>query len=169
MQTKSTWAKALPGLFLGLGLATAVPLQAAETITLGAAVSLTGKYSTAGNHTKNGYDLAVKKINAAGGVNVGGKKYQIAVKYYDDESTPARGAQLAERLIKQDGVKFLLGPYSSVLTKAIAPVTEKYGVPMVEANGASRSLFNKGYRYMFAVLSTSEQYLASTIALAAGV
>jgi len=167
MQTKSTWAKALPGLFLGLGLATAVPLQAAETITLGAAVSLTGKYSTAGNHTKNGYDLAVKKINAAGGVNVGGKKYQIAVKYYDDESTPARGAQLAERLIKQDGVKFLLGPYSSGLTKAIAPVTEKYGVPMVEANGASRSLFNKGYKYMFAVLSTSEQYLQSAVDLVA--
>jgi len=169
MQTKSTWAKALPGLFLGLGLATAVPLQAAETITLGAAVSLTGKYSTAGNHTKNGYDLAVKKVNAAGGVDVGGKKYQIAVKYYDDESTPARGAQLAERLIKQDGVKFLLGPYSSGLTKAIAPVTEKYGVPMVEANGASRSLFNKGYKYMFAVLSTSEQYLQSAVDLVAEV
>jgi len=167
MQTNPTWAKALPGLFLGLGLAMAGPLQAAETITLGAAVSLTGKYSTAGNHTKNGYDLAVKMVNDAGGIDVGGKKYQIAVKYYDDESTPARGAQLAERLIKQDGVKFLLGPYSSGLTKAIAPVTEKYGVPMVEANGASRSLFNKGYKYMFAVLSTSEQYLQSAVDLAA--
>jgi branched-chain amino acid transport system substrate-binding protein len=63
----------------------------------------------------------------------------------------------------------MLGPYSSGLTKAIAPVTEKYQIPMVEAEGASRSLFNKGYRYMFAVLSTSEQYLASTISLAAGV
>jgi branched-chain amino acid transport system substrate-binding protein len=169
MQTKPVWAKPLSGLLLGLGLAMAGSLQAAETITLGAAVSLTGKYSTAGNHTKNGYDLAVKKVNAAGGVDVGGKKYQIAVKYYDDESTPARGAQLAERLIKQDGVKFLLGPYSSGLTKAIAPVTEKYGVPMVEANGASRSLFNKGYKYMFAVLSTSEQYLQSAVDLVAEV
>jgi branched-chain amino acid transport system substrate-binding protein len=63
----------------------------------------------------------------------------------------------------------MLGPYSSGLTKAIAPVTEKYQIPMVEAEGASRSLFNKGYKYMFAVLSTSEQYLASTISLAAGV
>ncbi len=169
MQTKPVWVKSLSGLFLGLGLAMTAPLQAAETITLGAAVSLTGKYSTAGNHTKKGYDLAVKLINDGGGVNVGGKKYQIAVKYYDDESTPARGAQLAERLIKQDGVKFLLGPYSSGLTKAIAPVTEKYGVPMVEANGASRSLFNKGYRYLFAVLSTSEQYLQSAVDLVAEV
>ena len=37
----------------------------------------------------------------------------------------------------------MLGPYSSGLTKAIAPVTEQYGVPMVEANGASLQLFNK--------------------------
>ena len=98
-----------------------------------------------------------------GGVKVGGKTYMLSIKYYDDESTPARGAQLAERLIKQDGVEFMLGPYSSGLTKAIAPVTEKYGVPMVEAEGASRSLFTQGYRYLFAVLSTSEQYLSPSI------
>jgi branched-chain amino acid transport system substrate-binding protein len=98
---------------------------------------------------------------------VGGVAHKIEIVYYDDESTPARGAQLAERLIQQDGVQFLLGPYSSGLTKAIAPVTENYGVPMVEANGASRSLFTQGYKYLFAVLSTSEQYLTSAIALAA--
>jgi branched-chain amino acid transport system substrate-binding protein len=149
----------------------ALPFTAAaeEFITIGSAISLTGKYSTNGIHAKNGYDFAIDKINAAGGVKVGDKTYKLRVIYYDDESTPARGAQLAERLISQDGVQFMLGPYSSGLTKAIAPVTEKYQIPMVEAEGASRSLFNKGYRYMFAVLSTSEQYLASTISLAAGV
>jgi len=138
-----------------------------DTIILGSAISLTGKYSTNGIHAKNGYELAVKRINEMGGVKVGGKAYKLKVVYYDDESTPARGAQLAERLIKQDGVKYMLGPYSSGLTKAVAPVTEKYKVPMVEAEGASRSLFSQGYRYLFAVLSTSEQYLASSVALAA--
>ncbi len=139
----------------------------AESIVLGAAVSQSGKYSTNGQHTMNGYNMAVEAINAAGGVKVGDKTYTLEIKYYDDESTPARGAELAERLIGQDGVKFLLGPYSSGLTKAIAPVTEKHGVPMVEANGASRSLFTNGYKNIFAVLSTSEQYLASSITLAA--
>ena len=111
--------------------------------------------------------MAVKTINDAGGISVSGKTYRLEIIYYDDESTPARGAQLAERLINQDDVEFMLGPYSSGLTKAIAPVTEQYGVPMVEANGASLQLFNKGYRYLFAVLSTTEQYLASAVALAA--
>jgi len=151
---------------LALGVS-GVSAWAAETITLGAAVSLTGKYTTNGEHTQRGYNLAVKLINERGGVKVGDKTYMLEVTYYDDESTPARGAELAERLIKQDGVKFMLGPYSSGLTRAIAPVTEENGVPMVEANGASRSLFTKGYRYLFATLSTSEQYLASAIALAA--
>ncbi len=150
-------------------IATSYTAHAAGKILLGSAISLTGKYATAGHHAKTGYDFAVAKINAAGGVKIGDKSYMLEVKYYDDESTPARGGQLAERLINQDGVQYMLGPYSSGLTKAIAPVTEKYKIPMVEAEGASRSLFNKGYKYLFAVLSTSEQYLASAVALAARV
>ena len=134
---------------------------------LGAAVSLTGKYALNGANTKNGYELAVHKINDKGGVSIGGRPYKLVVRYYDDESTPARGTELAERLVKQDGVKFMLGPYSSGLTKAILPVIEKYKVPMVEGNGAARELFTKGYRYVFAVLSTSDQYLTPAVDLAA--
>jgi branched-chain amino acid transport system substrate-binding protein len=140
-----------------------------DQVILGAAVSLSGKYSVNGKNTKDGYDLAVKRINEMGGVKIGGKSYTLKVVYYDDESTPARGAQLAERLISQDGVKFLLGPYSSGLTKAIAPVTEKYKVPQVEANGAARELFTQGYRYLFAVLNTSDYYLRDSVNLAAEV
>ncbi|MEK9673643.1 MAG: amino acid ABC transporter substrate-binding protein [Rhodospirillaceae bacterium] len=152
------------------GFVMAGPAQAkveGDTIVLGSAISFTGKYSTNGIHAKRGYDIAAKKINDMGGVKVGGKSYKIKIQYYDDESTPLRTAQLLERLVNQDGVKYFLGPYSSATTKAAAPIMEKYKVPMVEAEGASRSLFNKGYRYLFAVLSTSEQYLASSIDLAA--
>lgn len=159
------------GLLLGAALVLGGAASAEEpgVIRLGAAVSLTGKYSSNGAFTRNGYDLAVKRINEEGGVTVDGKTYLLEVVYYDDESTPARGAQLVERLIQQDGVKYLLGPYSSGLTEAIAPVTEKYGVPMVEANGAAVSLFRKGYRYLFAVLSTTDQYLRGAVDLAAKV
>lgn len=155
----------------GLALAFAMPGTAAaaecQTITLGSAISLTGKYSTNGYHTQNGYEFAIKKIAENGGVKVGDKCYNFNVIYYDDESKGDRGATLAERLINQDKVQYMLGPYSSGLTKAIAPVTEQYKIPMVEAEGASRSLFNQGYEYLFAVLSTSEQYLASAVHLAA--
>ena len=140
----------------------ALPVNAkveGDTIILGAAVSLTGKYSTNGEHTKNGYNMAVQRINDMGGVTVGGKSYKFDIIYYDDESDSSRAAQLAERLIKQDGVHYMLGPYSSGLTKAMAPVTEENQIPMVEANGASRSLFTKGYKYLFAVLAPANLYL----------
>ena len=136
-------------------------------IVIGSAISLTGKYATNGIHAQRGYEYANTKIKESGGVKVGGKCYNFKVIYYDDESKGDRAATLAERLINQDKVQYMLGPYSSGMTKAIAPVTEKYKIPMVEAEGASRSLFNKGYKYIFAVLSTSEQYLASAISLAA--
>ena len=137
-----------------------------NVIKLGAAVSLTGKYSSNGVHTQNGYNLAVERINSMGGVKVEGKTYNFEIIYYDDESNSGRAAQLAERLIKQDKVQFMLGPYSSGLTKAMAPVTEKYQIPMVEANGASRSLFTKGYKYLFAVLAPANLYLDVAIDLA---
>jgi len=137
-----------------------------DKIILGAAVSLTGKYSTNGKHTQNGYNMAVERINGMGGVKVGGKTYKFDIIYYDDESNSGRAAQLAERLIKQDGVHYMLGPYSSGLTKAMTPVTEENKIPMVEANGASRSLFTKGYKYLFAVLSPANQYLEVAIDLA---
>lgn len=142
-------------------------LCADDLITLGAAVSLTGKYAQNGLNTKNGYDLAVRQINEKGGVVIDGKPYKLEIRYYDDESTPARGTELVERLIKQDGVQFILGPYSSGLTKAILPIVEQHKVPMVEANGAARELFTKGYRYTFAVLSTSDQYMTPAIDLVA--
>ena len=94
-----------------------------DYIVLGSAISLTGKYSSNGVHTQNGYNMAVDRINKMGGVKVGGKSYKFEIIYYDDESNPKRAAQLAERLIKQDGVHYMLGPYSSGLTKAIAPRT----------------------------------------------
>lgn len=168
MSRKQNFLTALVVGVAAFGLVFASPAAAkvkGDTIIFGAAVSFTGKYSTNGKHTKNGYDLVVKRINEMGGVKVGGKTYKIDIKYYDDESTPARAGQLADRLIKQDEIKFILGPYGSGPTKGMAPITERYKIPMVEGNGASRSLFNKGYRYLFATLSTSEKYLAESMNL----
>ncbi|MDE0309434.1 MAG: amino acid ABC transporter substrate-binding protein [Acidiferrobacterales bacterium] len=163
----SNWFRVAIVSFLALFAAQSAVADECDEIVLGSAISLTGKYATNGVHAKNGYEFAIEKIREHGGIMVDGKCYNFRVIYYDDESKGDRGATLAERLINQDKVQYMLGPYSSGLTKAIAPVTEKYQIPMVEAEGASRSLFNQGYKYLFAVLSTSEQYLASAVVLAA--
>ncbi len=160
------WLCLSAALILGATESPAQP-QDDNVIVIGAAVSLTGKYAQAGINAKNGYDLAARKINEKGGIKIGGKSYSIELRYYDDQSAPARDTELAERLIGRDGVKFMLGPYGSGPTRAILPVVEKYKVPMIEANGPARELFTKGYRYVFAVLSTAETYLVPAIDLAA--
>ena len=147
----------------------AVQAETCGTIELGAAVSATGIYAANGKNTKNGYEFAVKKINDAGGVKVGGKCYHFAIKYYDDKSTPVRAAQLVERLIDQDKIQYVLGPYGSPLTKAILPVIEKYKTPLVQGEAASRSLFTQGYKYQFGIVATSEKYLTPVVDMAAAI
>lgn len=161
------WSVGLAGALALCALPTIANAQACGEIVLGAALSETGKYGANGKNTKDGYEFAINKIKADGGVKIGDKCYNFRVIYYDDESTPARASQLVERLVNQDKVQYMLGPYSSGMTKAILPVTEKYKIPVVQAEGASRSLFTQGYKYQFAVLSTSEQYLGVAVDLAA--
>jgi len=138
-----------------------------EVLLLGAPLSFTGANKVNGRYVKKGYDLAARRLNEMGGVNVNGKKYKIKIKYYDDESNPAIAAKFAKRLITKDKVRFLLGPYGTSNTAAVAPVAEKYRTPMVQGNGASLSLFDKGYKYQFAVLSSADKYMAEAINLAA--
>ena len=141
------------------------PALAEDTISFGAAVSLTGKTAKEGEYTRDGYNFAVETVNAQGGIVLGGKKYKIAVKYYDDESKSESTAQLIEKLINEDKVTFILGPYGSAPSGTAAPICEKYKIPMIEANGSAESIFSKGYKYTFAVLSPAKLYLKGLIDL----
>jgi branched-chain amino acid transport system substrate-binding protein len=134
-----------------------------DTITFGAAISITGKTAKEGEYTRDGYQFAIDKINESGGVQVGGKKYRVALKYYDDETKPERTAQLIEKLINEDKVNLILGPYGSSPTGTAAPICERYKIPMVEANGAAESIFSKGYKYSFMILSPAKLYLRGII------
>jgi branched-chain amino acid transport system substrate-binding protein len=141
--------------------------QAQDVITFGAALSLTGKVSTEGRLVKEGYDLYVKHINAKGGIRVGGKPYLVAIKYYDDQSDAGTSAKLYEKLITEDGIKLLLGPYSSGITFPASAVSEKYQVPMIAAHAAASSIYDRGFKYLFATLTPVDQYTANMIKMAA--
>ncbi len=145
---------------------TAPAVSFAGTITFGAAVSLTGKTSNEGKYTKDGYDLAVEAINNAGGVKVGDKFYKIALKIYDDESNADTSAKLTEKLITEDNVNLLLGPYGSGPTFNATVIAEKYKVPMVEANGAAENIFSRGFKYTFGILSPGKNYLRGVLEMA---
>ncbi|RMG94272.1 MAG: branched-chain amino acid ABC transporter substrate-binding protein [Chloroflexi bacterium] len=133
-------------------------------IRLGAAVSETGKYAREGKDTRQGYNLWLDWVNNEyGGIRVGDKRYKVEIVYYDDEGDPDTAANLVEKLITEDEVDFLLGPYSSGLTIATSAIAEKYGVIMVEGNGASESIFERGFQNIFGVLTPAGNYTQSAL------
>lgn len=138
-----------------------------DTITFGAALSLTGELVKEGKLTRDGYNFYKEWINAHNGIKADGKSYKVDVKVYDDQSDPNQAAQLYQRLITQDDIKFLLGPYGSSATLQSAVISEKHKLPMVEANGASTEIFQQGYKYIFGVLSPAPKYLQPVLDVAA--
>src|SRR5205085_6376398 len=95
-------------------------------------------------------------VNTRGGVEAGGVRHRVRLVIQDDQSSPDRAGQLTTDLVKNDGVQFLLGPYGSDTTAAVAVVAEQYQVPMIAAGGAAQSIFSHGYRYTFGVLSLTD-------------
>ncbi len=137
------------------------------TITFGAALSLTGRLATEGRLVKTGYDIYVDEINKRGGIKVGGKPHRVEIKYYDDQSDAATSVKLYEKLINEDGIKLLLGPYSSGITFATSVVTERYQLPMVAAHAAASNVYARGFKGLFATLTPVDQYTGNFIKMAA--
>ena len=104
--------KALGSLALGAALAAlaivSLPAAAQGPIRIGASLSLTGTYAKLGKYQHEGYQLCLKETNARGGVL--GRKLDMVV--YDDQSTPATAVRLYEKLITEDKVDAVMGPYS---------------------------------------------------------
>ena len=135
-----------------------------KVITIGATVSQTGRYAEEGEHTRRGYVTWEEWVNGErGGMEVGGDRYRVELILYDDESDPDRTAELTERLIEEDDVDFLLGPYSSTLTARAIEVAEGRGMLVVEGSGASETLFTKSYQNLFAVLTPAGSYTQSAL------
>ncbi len=147
---------------LALSLAQAALAQT-KTITLGAALQLTGGLANTGRYYRDAYQLAVERINERGGVELGGERYKLMLEILDNQSDANLGVRQYVQLLTRDKVNFLLGPYSSSDALDDSSVAEKYEVPMVQGGGASDQIFSRGYKYIFGTLPPAEDYFSSTI------
>ncbi|HEV8623841.1 MAG TPA: ABC transporter substrate-binding protein, partial [Acidimicrobiia bacterium] len=157
------------GVLVGLLLVTTGQARAAlaaaapkDTVTIGAALSLTGSLAREGGLTREGYDQCAGVVNKKGGVHIGDRTYKLALRYQDDQSTPDVAGRLVEQM-NSSGIKLLLGPYGSASTEAAAAVVERNGQVMVEGAGADDKIFAKGYHRIFAVLSPASTYLGAIV------
>lgn len=132
-----------------------------DTIVIGSTLPLTGAESKTGGRYKQGYELAFEEINAAGGIDVNGKKVKVELKLLDDTSDQAKAVNLAQRLITSDKVNAFLGTYSTSLVEAQSTVAEQNKIPYVNGGGAATSIYAKGYKWIFGTLAPVEN-LATT-------
>lgn len=162
MRAHGSWGRWM-GLAAVALILTATAGWPADTIVLGTAMSLTGKYAREGKFYADGYNITIDAINKAGGVKVGGKSYKLELKMYDDQSDPNLCVRLYTRLVTSDKVNLLLGPYSSGIVIPASSVSEKYEIPMIQGGGASGQIFSRGYKYIFGTLPKAEFYFQSAV------
>ncbi len=135
----------------------------AKTLVFGGSIPLSGAAAETGLNVNNGYATAVKFINEQGGVEIGGNRYMLDLKLFDDASDPSRAVTLIQRLI-DDNVNFFLGSFGSNIVLPTAAITERAERPMVQAGGGSDQIFTQGYRYVFGMFPRATRQFQSTVA-----
>src|SRR2546422_1369615 len=134
-----------------------------DAIKVGFTISLTGTYNVEGSKSLAGIEAAACWINSNGGVTVNGKTYNIVLDYHDDASSSSNISTLYTKIITQDNAQFLLAPYSSGLTGAAAPLAEQYNLVMLSHGGSSDSIWTKGYKNVFGILSPASTYFNNAV------
>ncbi len=115
-----------------------------DEIVIGHYASLTGSEATFGVSTDNGIALAVKEVNDAGGLNVGGKKRKVRMVHDDTEGKPEKAGTVVTKLITKDGAVAILGEVASSVSLQGAPVCQQYGVPMITPSSTNPAVTQKG-------------------------
>ena len=142
----------------------ALPSMAQQPIRIGVSLSITGKqYSVQGGYGREGYLLCQKHVNAQGGVL--GRPVEFVI--YDDGSDEKTAVRLYEKLLAEDKVDAVLGPYGSAITDAVADVTEKHRKLMIAPMAATTSIWEKGRRYLIMMFAPVEGLSEGLLDLAA--
>jgi branched-chain amino acid transport system substrate-binding protein len=137
--------------------------HAAEPIRVGTAQSLSGRFATEGGDQLKGLQMWVDDLNARG--QLLGRRVELV--WFDDRSDPARVADLYRRLVEDEQVDLLIGPYSSELSLVATEVAEAAAFPIVTAAASANRIWERGYRNVFGIDVPSSNYMDIAVTTAA--
>lgn len=119
-----------------------------NVVKIGVLNPFTGGSAFQANLAKEGFDYAAKYYNEQGGIkSLGGAKLELV--YADTTGVAEVGVTEFERLVNVEGIDICTGPYNSAVAGAVAPLAEKYQVPLVISQASSLSIYTAGYTYVF--------------------
>jgi len=122
--------------------------SAADDVKLGIVLPLTGPFAEAGQLQKQAVDMAIEDINAAGGIaSLGGAK--LVASYGSYQTDVAEANTETERLLYQEKVVGILGPYASGVALAGTEIAERAEVPYLVPNALADEITGRGLKYAF--------------------
>lgn len=130
---------------------TAAPAPEGDVVKIGCILPLSGGSAYIGELEKEGVQYCVDHYNQMGGVN--GK--QIEVIFADSTGTADVAVTELERLITNEGIVAVTGPFNSAVAVAMAPICEKYQIPFSILGAASIEVLEQGYAYTFRAGNTA--------------
>jgi branched-chain amino acid transport system substrate-binding protein len=136
--------------------ANAAQAKGKEKIRIGFSMALTGIYSQGAPSQMNAYQIWKDQVNEKGGIFVKdlNKKLPVEFVFYDDKSSPETAVRVYEKLITQDKVDLVFTPWGTTIHFAVAPLAEKYKVPMVGTTASSVKLRDIKTKYFWFTTSS---------------
>lgn len=123
----------------------------AQDITMGVIAGMSGSGASYGAGISQGAEMAVREINAAGGIN----GHQIKLMVVDDASSPARSAIVMRRLLATN-VRLIVGGWGSAQVLANMDIAEQAGIPYIVVGATHPQITNARNRWTFRVIQTDE-------------
>ncbi len=138
-----------------------------RSLKAGISVSLSGQFRVQGSQALAGLQAWAEYANRGGGIRVGGSSepLPVALVWHDDSSQADHARLATEKLITEDRVDLLFGPYSAALTDAAAEVSEEHSRVLWNQGGASDSVYRRGHRLVIGVLTPATEYLSGLLPL----
>src|SRR5688572_33230603 len=146
-----------------VALFVAVPALAQEPpVKIGYAIARTGPWAAGAQVTQEpNYLLWADQVNAAGGLNVQGKRRKVELIGFDDRSETETVVRTFEKLMGTDKVDLILPPWGTGANFAVMPLIQKYGYPMLAPTATGRKLLDLKNPYFFAMLQQPDRMMGA--------
>jgi len=160
MKTRSFMKYIVAGM---LALGGAAPLLAQDQpVRIGYAIARTGPWAAGAQVTQEpNYLLWAEQVNAAGGLNVQGKRRKVELIGFDDRSEMETMVRTYEKLMASDKVDLILPPWGTGANFAVLPLIQKYGYPMLAPTATGRKLLELKNPYFFALLQQPDRMMGA--------
>lgn len=125
------------------------------TVYFGVSAAITGQYAQYGQQFKEGFELAVDQVNAAGGIN----GHKVALKYEDSQSDPKQSVTVAQKFVGDNDVILVFGDYSSAASIPASPIYTAGKLVQYGFNNSNPDFTAKGTEYQWSTsITTSASY-----------